>query len=67
MIKDKVIQVRCTQNFKERLEDIADTQTGGDVSKLIMEILYRAILYREKEKAKGRLRPIDRDKLKQFV
>ena len=67
MIKDQVIRVRCTQNFRERLEDIADTQTDGNVSKLIMEILYRAILYREKEKAKGKLKAIDPDKLRKYM
>lgn len=61
MAKDTYVRFRCTQKFKERLEDIADAQTGGDVSQLCREILYRSILHRETMKAKGKLKPISGD------
>lgn len=46
MRKDTYIRIRISQDFKRRLEDLADAQ-NVNVSRFVREVLRKSIHYRE--------------------
>lgn len=53
MEKHELVRFRCSKKMKRDIEDMADVMTGGDMSKMIRDILYRAIRYRQSRLKKG--------------